>query len=591
MDEVKVLQKVATRILLSHEIEEILLTITHETLHLLDADICGVLLRDGDQIVMKACVGNDTVDTARLRMRRGEGLAGRVFATGKPFKVDDYLHSETISQDFFPLARLERAHCALGAPMWLKTDMIGVLEVWRRRASVFTEWDSRRLVTLANLATIAIENARLYEALESSAAEVTQANVRLQDQYAVIRKSGATQRELIQSLLDGKGLQGIARMVAAASGGEVALLGKDLEPLAVFPRRMRVRGLTPVIGNAVKRLPAHSNSTITVAYGKRWLSLRQVTAGADQFGWVCMVGDDRPDEAFELTITQAALTAALSHIEQRAASRARAAARDEILWDLLHGSIEVRKTAISRAQELGIKLDGGHRVFHCVVRGLDGIAKTEGWGTHEIERIRASVRDICRNALGSLKLLGGRGDKVVAIAAAESVDQANAMIRPVVGEIERKVPGIRVHCGISGLCHQPLRFADADQEAALSVLAISMLGVRAVVAYDELGVLGLLLAVRQDAASSTLIGEVLRPVLDYDAVHQGTLSATLRAYFDNDCSQREAAKTLRVHCKTVRYRLDQVEKFTSLDLSHHEDRVRLDLALRIHGIANSNGSQ
>ncbi len=108
MDEVKVLQKVAARIFLSHEIEEILLTITHETIRLLDADICGVLLREDDQIVMKACAGNDTVDTARLRMRRGEGLAGRVFASGKPVKVDDYLRSKTISQDFFPLARSER---------------------------------------------------------------------------------------------------------------------------------------------------------------------------------------------------------------------------------------------------------------------------------------------------------------------------------------------------------------------------------------------------------------------------------------------------------------------------------------------------
>ncbi len=443
--------------------------------------------------------------------------------------------------------------------MWLKTDMIGVLEVWRRRASVFTEWDSRRLVILANLATIAIENARLYEALESSAAENKEANIRLQDQYAVIRKSGATQHELIQSLLDGKGLQDIARMVAKACAGQVALLGNDLEPLAVFPRRMRIRGLVAVIGDTVKRLPAQSNSTITMAHGKRWLSLRQVTAGADRFGWVCMIGDERPDEAFELTITQAALTAALSHIEQRAASRARAAARDEILWDLLHGSIEVRKTAISRAQELGVKLDGGHRVFHFVVQGLDSAAKTEGWGSQQVEGIRASIRDICRNALGSIKLLGGRGDKVVAIAAAHSVDQANAMIRPIVAEIEDKVPGVGVHCGISGLCREPQRYADADQEAALSVLAIAKLGVRTVVAYDELGVLGLLLAVRKDAAGGTLIGEVLRPVLDYDEAHHGILSATLGAFFDNDCSQQKTAETLRVHNKTVRYRLDHVE--------------------------------
>jgi len=43
---------------------------------LLDADICGIFLREDDELVMRGCVGNHMVQTSRLRMRRGQGLAG-----------------------------------------------------------------------------------------------------------------------------------------------------------------------------------------------------------------------------------------------------------------------------------------------------------------------------------------------------------------------------------------------------------------------------------------------------------------------------------------------------------------------------------
>ncbi|MDQ1565993.1 MAG: hypothetical protein QOF96_873, partial [Actinomycetota bacterium] len=39
-----------------------------------------------------------------------------------------------------------------------------------------------------------------------------------------------------------------------------------------------------------------------------------------------------------------------------------------------------------------------------------------------------------------------------------------------------------------------------------------------------------------------------------------------------------------VHHKTLRYRLDRIEALTSLDLRRHEDRLRADLALKIHEV-------
>ena len=77
------------------------------------------------------------------------------------------------------------------------------------------------------------------------------------------------------------------------------------------------------------------------------------------------------------------------------------------------------------------------------------------------------------------------------------------------------------------------------------------------------------------------VREVTGPLIDYDSKNDGSLLRTLRAFFDADCSQRTAAERLFVHHKTLRYRLGRIQQLTGLDLGHHEDRMRADLALRL----------
>ena len=67
------MQRLAMRILKSRNLQEILLLITHETKQLLGADICGIMLREGDAVVMQRCVGNFSADTASLRAAAGGG--------------------------------------------------------------------------------------------------------------------------------------------------------------------------------------------------------------------------------------------------------------------------------------------------------------------------------------------------------------------------------------------------------------------------------------------------------------------------------------------------------------------------------------
>ena len=131
---------------------------------------------------MQACTGHRTVATARLVVRRGQGVAGKVYERGRPVCVDDYDADPRISRDFIDIAHADGTRAALGAPMAVRGRTIGVAMSWRRRPAVYTTADVQAMTTLANLAAIAVENARLYEAQRRTVDGLQQANRRLESQ-------------------------------------------------------------------------------------------------------------------------------------------------------------------------------------------------------------------------------------------------------------------------------------------------------------------------------------------------------------------------------------------------------------------------
>jgi DNA-binding PucR family transcriptional regulator len=77
----------------------------------------------------------------------------------------------------------------------------------------------------------------------------------------------------------------------------------------------------------------------------------------------------------------------------------------------------------------------------------------------------------------------------------------------------------------------------------------------------------------------------LGKVIAHDEKRNGELISTLRTYLENRSSVSLAAQVLGVHVHTVQYRLSRLEELTGLSLRHAEERLTLELALRIVDLA------
>ncbi|MCD2195715.1 helix-turn-helix domain-containing protein [Actinomycetospora endophytica] len=578
-EETTIVTDVVEALLSVHDVDQLLLSIADRTLGLLDADICGVLLREGEEVRMRSCVGHRVIDTARLRMRRGQGVAGLVFETGKPAKVDRYVEDRTISRDFVGLAEREQTESALAVPLELPGEFLGVLEVWRRRPSVFSEQDVRRMVTLANFATIALRSARLHDEQVRANAGLEKAHAALKHQVGVLGRTAELQQALLTTVLEGGGLPAVARQVAAhlqcrvgiydAAGTRLAVHGGDGLPDTLSTRSRSGRSLRRVTG-----LPTAAR-------------LQPVYADGDEIGCVCLLpgsgGESSGEEMLDAVAAQVAMACSLTLLRERVASRARREALNEVLWDLLQGPPEHRVAARARAQQMGVTLGSRLRVLHGHLENVEELASAHGWDTSRTDRLRRDVVRALRDREDGprLALVGRRGDLVVAVA--ESLDAAGArsLVHDIVASCRAEAPGLRSSWGVSRPHDDAEALPNAFNEAKTALSASHRLGGDNVFLYEELGVVRLLLGSGSDPDLQTFIEDVTGPLVAYDRDNDGSLVRTLRAFFDADCSQRAAAEKLFVHHKTLRYRLERIKQLTGLDLSRHDDRMRADVALRL----------
>jgi sugar diacid utilization regulator/putative methionine-R-sulfoxide reductase with GAF domain len=586
--ELEVMQRVALRILKSHDLAEILLLITHETRRLLGADICGIMLRDGDAIAMQRCVGNYSAETASLRMQAGQGVAGRVFATKAPCHVENYVASDVISGDFMNLARLEKVRSALAAPLMSQDDVIGVLEVWRRHTAVFDEHDTARIVALANLTSLAIENARLSQSRLATLEELARTNSALSERLDVIRSSAQFQNDLIRLQLEGKTLAHVAAQAAEHLGAEVFILDANLAIEGAWPLCDDLPpALRSALASATRRLDAARGLSVDV--DGRTMLLRCATAGTETLGFVALLCAATSEQT-EFALGQICTATSLHLIERRAAGRAQAETLSAVLWDLLEGSDEVRSFALARAFDLRVDLQGRLRVYLCKFEGIEKRALAEAWSARELNVRRRALSLAYRDVDGlaaAVRLAGIRGNTIALVCAVPAVDEAARLGSEWAHAIARRMPGLSAQAGISTVCDDPKYLGGALREARISVEVARQRGPVSAATFEDGGIVGLLLSLRDEADVRKLVRTIFGALMDEKPEARNRLLGTLAAFFEENCSRAATAERLGVHEKTVAYRLSKIRDLTGLDVSLHEKRLLADIALRMHGMTTA----
>jgi PAS domain S-box-containing protein len=164
--ELAALHRTTLGLLERHDVDSVLETVVDSAAELLGTAHGCVYLLDGRSDALELRVRQGMFEHLPGRVgRRGEGLAGRVWETGRSLTIDDY----SVWSERLPGFADSGLHAALAVPLRAGYEVRGILGLAHSEPGrTFGESEVALLERFAQLASLALENARLYEEVRRS---------------------------------------------------------------------------------------------------------------------------------------------------------------------------------------------------------------------------------------------------------------------------------------------------------------------------------------------------------------------------------------------------------------------------------------
>jgi hypothetical protein len=387
------------------------------------------------------------------------------------------------------------------------------------------------------------------------------------------------QARMINAILEGQGLRGVAELAALETGGPVAI---------VLPARGLAAGSHD--GLRLHGLMRYGASRLRGRNGPEPDSVRAtepVMAGPEVVGYVVALrrdDDGAPDVA--LDVGEVLRLAALATVTEIAVVDARDEVTDEIrgtLLDDLRADRASVEEIVRRASRLGCDLTHGALAFVGEVRS----SRPRYVATLVRSEHPGAVVEVLMPDAGAEASAEEPPPRIHAILPVPPCDDGEERVLASARSLARR---LRPHgpAAFSSVCSSPGELGRAMSEAELALEVVSGDERMAAQLAEGMGNGVYRLLFRALAAEPAEVrhfyDETVEPLVAHDREYRTDLADTLEAYLANDANMNATARVLFVHRHTVAHRLGRIKELTGLDPAIGEDRERLGLGLKAYRI-------
>ncbi len=185
------LYELALAMIAERSLDENLSLVVDKSRELLHADMAYIALREegSADLCMHTTSGTISEEFKSLRIPFGKGLGGKVAETGQWYIVEDYL--QEIEPIFHDIVLAEGMVSGIAVPVKIRDTNVGVLYVFNRSRTDFSQADLDALSLLGNLAAVEVTRKRSEERLRDS-----------QESYRTLYEESKRREELYLSLLN-----------------------------------------------------------------------------------------------------------------------------------------------------------------------------------------------------------------------------------------------------------------------------------------------------------------------------------------------------------------------------------------------------
>jgi len=202
----QILYDLATAMTTERSLDDNLQLVVEESRELLNADTSYIALRDEsrDDVFMHSFSGIRTEGFKKVRIHFGEGLGGLVAKTGKGYIIEDYFTDKNLTRPLHKIVADEGLVSGMAAPIQMEKKNLGVLYLFNRKKTFFSQSDLDTLFLIANIAAIEIARNQVQDALLKAHNElenrVAERTAELSEANALLKQEIAERNRTMEAL-------------------------------------------------------------------------------------------------------------------------------------------------------------------------------------------------------------------------------------------------------------------------------------------------------------------------------------------------------------------------------------------------------
>ena len=311
-------------------------------------------------------------------------------------------------------------------------------------------------------------------------------------------------------------------------------------------------------------------------------------------GYLSLIGDEGTfDYAERLVLNHATPIFAIELAKARERSEVEGRYHTEAFMNVLQGQYQHPEEILARVRHLGYDLTSPQIVVIFEASSNEEDSTLVQWARRVREEM-VRVWPTCwlvseaQRVIVLVPIISFEGEEELGETEGEQT---------LVTQIERLLTRLQQHrsngpfplfsCGIGRVAVNVQSIPQSFREAQRAVeIGRRLFGEGKVHSFARLGIYRLLFYLDGQSELTNFYQEMLGPLLDYDARHDGTYVKTLECYFQYNGNLSQTARTMHFHRNSLIYRLERIEEILGRSLEDAELRLSLQIALKIHHLHN-----
>ena len=415
------------------------------------------------------------------------------------------------------------------------------------------------------------------------------------------KESANLQKCLLDQVLDGSGLEVMARTLAKELQCSVCIEDKQFNLLAIGQAQslpepwldeLIVNKGTPV--NTIKAWEAQGTlhtlrkerTAVTVPVtsdGKVTRSVYPLVISGEVYGYFSVLNRELPTLGFQNLVESGAVALAIELMKQKGATESEQKLKRDFFRDLLTANTAaMMETLRRRATYLGYALNTAHWV---ITVEFDEQPHNDVQ-PEEVSRLAAIL-----NALLSFRqaIVINQAQGATILYPVKDGQPTSDKVVQLTQAIQQKVAQTasnwRVSIGV-GRMNEALMDIPQGYKESLHALKIGRhtQGPGHVTFFSDLGIYRMLLQFAQSQDPSEFFCEPLQRLIDYNQQTDKELVKTIAAFLECNGNLTETSTKLYIHRNTLKYRLERIRDITQIDLDDAENRLMLHLGLKMNQV-------